>query len=391
MTKKKLEMDGGYIAIKGFKYQFDRTLIEIFNNSSKSVRIEQLQDYEFDNYFVQVKYHNTDYSASQQKQKIKKPLLQLLNQHKVDKSKKFILYIYLKGVPYAKKTLSILDLDSLIGKESVNYNNSEKTSFIQNFTLIHAHDFVTQYDEVIEKIKTLYSKSIEEAELYYSIISSHLLDIVTKNEPSNKNLRTCSKEQLDKLISEGKKIVFKSVFNDELTAEKRIKLLHKNFFKSQLNKEPHERFFIIEVNNQTDTSTLKELVLTLKGKWSKNKTKTIPSPDRFVPYIFFHGIEPQKLIKLKIELQKDGYNICDGYDFLNASFNVTSIKLRPTYENKLFFKFINNLSELNQTIDQLDRTGEIYQFYLEKPLNISFTQKHIQFQVGKVDEIKNII
>ncbi|MCG7502150.1 hypothetical protein MHM83_09735 [Tenacibaculum sp. Mcav3-52] len=384
-------MDGAYVAIKGFKYQFDRSIIEIFNNPSITVRIEQLQDYEFDNYFVQVKYHDTDYTAPQQKQKIKKPLLQLLDQHKLDKYKKFILFIYLKGVAPNNKTLSLSELESILGNKKGNYSISEKTSFVQNFTLIHAHDFVTQHNEVIEKIKTEYSKSVEEAQLYYSIISSHLLDIVTKNEPSKKNFRTCSKEQLDKLISEGKKIVFKSAFNDVLTAEKRVKLIHNQFFKSQLNKEPHERFFVVEVNNLISISVLKELVLTLKNKWSKNKTKTIPASDRFVPYILFHGIEPHKLIKLKTDLQNDGYRICDGYDFFNAPFNLTSIKVKPTFESKLFFKFINKPSELNQIINNLDKTGEVYQFYLETPLSISFAQKQLKFQVQKVEEIKNII
>lgn len=384
-------MDGAYVAIKGFKYQFDRSIIEIFNNPSKLVRIEQLQDYEFDNYFVQVKYHDTDYTAAQQKQKIKKPLLQLLDQHKVEKSKKFILFIYLRGVSPSNKTFSVSELDSILGNKKANYCIYEKTSFVQNFTLIHAQDFVNQYNEVIGEIRTEYSKSIEEAQLYYSIISSYLLDIVTKNEPSKKNLRTCSKGELDKLISEGKKIVFKSAFNDVLTAEKRVKLLHNQFFKSQLNKEPHERFFVVEIDNLTNISVIKELVLTIKNKWSKNKTKTIPESDRFVPYILLQGIEPQKLIELKADLQKDGYNICDGYDFFNAPFNLTSLKVKPTFENKLFFKFINEASELDQIINQLDRTGEVYQFYLEKPLSISFTQKHLKFQVQKINEIKNII
>lgn len=389
--EKTLKMDGAYVAIKGFKYQFDRSIVEIFSNPLIPVRIEQLQDYEFDNYFVQVKYHDTDYTAPQQKQKIKKPLLQLLDQHKVDTSKKFILFIYLKGVAPSNKTLSLKELDSILGNKNPDYSISDKTSFVQNFTLIHAHNFVTQHNEVIEKIRREYSKSIEEAQLYYSIISSHLLDIVINNQPSKKNLRTCSKDQLDKLISEGKKIVFKSAFNDVLTADRRVKLIHKQFFKSQLNNEPHERFFVVEVNKSTNISVIKELVLTLKNKWSKNKTRTIPASDRFVPYIFLHGIDPNKLIELKTDLQNDGYNICDGHDFFNSPFNLTSIKVRPTFESKLFFKFINELTELGQIINNLDKTGEIYQFYIETPLSILFNQKHLKFQVQKVDEIKNII
>lgn len=384
-------MDGAYVAIKGFKYQFDRSIIEIFNNPTKPIRIEQLQDYEFDNYFVQVKFHDTSYTAPQQKQKIKKPLLQLLDQYILDSSRKFILYIYLKGVTPKKKIYSIIELDSLLGNKKNDYSTSDKTSFIKNFTLIHAHDFSTQHKEVIEKIKSEYSKSNEEAQIYYSIISSHLLDIVINNIPSKKDLRSCSKTQLDKLILDGKKIVFKSAFNDELTIDKQIKILHNQFFKSQLNIEPHERFFVIEVNSSTEISSIKDLILTLKNKWSKNKTKAIPTTDRFVPYILLHGIEPNKLIELKTELRNDGHKICDGHDFFNAPFSLASLEQKPTFENKLFYKFINELSDLNQIINNLDRTGEIYQFYIETPQNISFTQKHLKFQVQKVDHIKNII
>ncbi|MBK6606337.1 MAG: hypothetical protein IPG24_12870 [Leptospiraceae bacterium] len=75
-------MDGAFIALKGYKFQFDKTILEIFSNPTKKIYIEQLQDYGLDNYLVQVKYHNTDYSATQQKQMIRKPLLQLIHQFK---------------------------------------------------------------------------------------------------------------------------------------------------------------------------------------------------------------------------------------------------------------------------------------------------------------------
>ena len=384
-------MDGAYVAIKGFKYQFDRTIIEIFDNPSKPIRIEQLQDYEFDNYYVQVKYHDTTYTAPQQKQKIKKPLLQLLNQHKADTSRKLILYIYLKGVSSQIKHLSLSDLEAILGNKSGDYTIPEKKSFANNFLLIHAPDFKSQHKDVIEKIRTEYSKSNQEAQLYYSIISSYLLDVVINNKSLSINLRTCSKSELDKLISEGKKIVFKSAFNDELKVDKQIKLLHNQFFKGVLNKEPHERIFVVEVDKLTNISVLKDLILTLKNKWSKNKTIAIPTSDRFVPYVLLQGIDPDKLIELKVDLRRDGHKLCDGYDFYNAPFDLSSIKEKPTFENKLFFKFINSESELIQIINNLDRTGEIYQFYLEAPLNISFAQKHLKFQVEKVDDIKNII
>jgi len=65
-------MDGAYTALSGYKFQFDKTILEIFENPSKSIQIEQVQDYGYDDFVVQVKYHNTDYTLPQQKAKKEK-------------------------------------------------------------------------------------------------------------------------------------------------------------------------------------------------------------------------------------------------------------------------------------------------------------------------------
>ncbi|MBK8685680.1 MAG: hypothetical protein IPN26_12180 [Bacteroidetes bacterium] len=136
---------------------------------------------------------------------------------------------------------------------------------------------------------------------------------------------------------------------------------------------------------------MKELVLLLKTKWSKNKTKTIPDTDRFVPLIYFKGIQESVLVDLKTDLQKDGYVINDGYDFMNANFNVNSLNIRPTFSNKVFFKFINKQQDLEKILNNLDRTGEVYQFFIDRPTTIVFTGKHIEIEIKEIEDIKNII
>lgn len=383
-------MDGAYIALRGYKFQFDRTILEIFNNSTKTIEIEQLQDYGFDDYLVQVKYHNTDYTPAQQKQKIKKPLVQLFEQYLKNKTKNFILFIYLKGISPSKKTLSVAELDAILGKIK-KFTATDKADFISRFNLIYADDFENQYKEVIQRIKSSYSKTDEEAEIYYSVISSHLLDIVTNNPPSVNSKRKTSKSEIDKIISNGKKLIFKSAYIEIVAKEKQLKNLNKLFFKTSLNTEPHERIFIIEVKPTADIKLLKELVLLLKTKWSKNKTKTIPDTDRFVPFIYFNGIQESALVELKTDLQKDGYVINDGYDFMNANFNINSINIRPTFINKLFFKFINKQQDLEKILNNLNRTGEVYQFFIDSPATISFTGKHIEIEIKEIEDIKNII
>lgn len=383
-------MDGAYIALRGYKFQFDRTILELFNNSTKTIEIEQLQDYGFDDYLVQVKYHNTDYTASEQKQKIKKPLVLLFEQFLKNRTKKFILFIYLKGISASHKTLTVAELDSILGKIK-KFSVADKNDFVKCFSIIYADDFESQYKEVIQKIKIAYSKTDEEAEIYYSVISSHLLEIVTKNPPAVNSKRKTSKSEIDKLILNGKNLIFKSAYLEIVAKEKQLKNLNKLFFKSTLNTEPHDRIFIIEVNPTVEVKLLKEIVLLLKTKWSKNKTKAIPNTDRFAPFIFFNGIQETDLVKLKCDLQKDGYVVIDGYDFFNAPFNINSINTRPTFINALFFKFINKQQDLEKLLNNLNRTGEVYQFFIDNPAPILFKGKHIEIEVEKIEDIKNII
>jgi hypothetical protein len=383
-------MDGAYIALRGYKFQFDRTLLEIFNNPTKTIEIEQLQDYGFDDYLVQVKYHNTDYTPAQQKQKIKKPLVQLFEQYLKNKTKNFILFIYLKGISPSKKTLSVSEFEAILGKIK-KFTAVDKADFISRFILIYAEDFENQYKTVIQKIKATYSKTEEEAEIYYSVISSHLLEIVTNNPPSANSKRKTSKSEIDKIISNGKKLIFKSAYIEIVAKEKQLKQLNKLFFKTSLNTEPHERIFIIEVTPTVEIKLLKELVLLLKTKWSKNKTKTIPDTDRFVPLIYFKGIQESVLVDLKTDLQKDRYVINDGYDFMNANFNVNSLNIRPTFTNKLFFKFINKQQDLEELLKNLVRTGEVYHFFINSPVPILFNGKHIEIEIKEIEDIKTII
>jgi hypothetical protein len=169
--------------------------LEALNNPTKQIKIEQLQNYGYDNYFVQVKYHDTSYNPAEQKQKIKKPLVQLFDQFLSDKTKKYILYIYLKGITPQIISLTTATLDSFLGRTN-RFSAVDKADFVTKFTLIYAVDFEKQYALVLQKICVLYSKSIEEAEFYYAVISSYLLEIITNNPPSRSSQRVTSKNEI---------------------------------------------------------------------------------------------------------------------------------------------------------------------------------------------------
>ncbi|MBL0265632.1 MAG: hypothetical protein IPQ05_17635 [Leptospiraceae bacterium] len=200
-----------------------------------------------------------------------------------------------------------------------------------------------------------------------------------------------SKIEMDNLIKSGKKLIFKSTFIEIQKTEQHFKYLNRIFFNPSLNKEPYERVFIIEIEKPIEKKNLKEIIFILKNKWSKNNSKAIPDNDRFAPYIFFNGIDDYSLAQLKSDLQKENYIIKDGYEFLNASFNLQSLKERPTFLNRIFFKFINNQSDLELFLERIDRTTEIYQFFINNPISINYSGKHTKMEIKNIEEIKGII
>ena len=110
--------DGGYYAIKGFLYQFDKSLIEILRNPEQKVGIEKKQDIDIKSYSIQVKHKETqNYSPS----KINNAVIKLLNLFKNDKSQKFCLYCYFKDKSPCIYKLNLTELDKIIGDKKEEY------------------------------------------------------------------------------------------------------------------------------------------------------------------------------------------------------------------------------------------------------------------------------
>jgi hypothetical protein len=386
-----MSSDGGYVAIKGFCYQFDKTIIEIFSQSS-DVQVEQLQDLGFDDYLIQVKHHDTNYNDSQQKAKKKKPILALIEQFQNNPSRNYVLYIYLKGIPPCKNTLHLKELDNILGKDVASIDKKIREAFIKNFTLIHAEDFQAQHTQVIRLITTAYGKKNDEAEIYYAMISTYLLRLVMNNPTPHIAQRITNRKEIDSLIRGNRDIIFKSNYAEFLGIDKYNKSLHKFYFPSNLNRDAFERFFIIEVAATSLIEDMKELVLHIKRQWSKNGRQSIPDGDRFVPYIYLRGIDGATLATLKKQLNLEGFKIKDGYDYKDADFNVHSIVEKPTFANKIHFRLINDDSSLMEIIEQPSKTKELYQFYTTSPVNLVVKNiRHIQIEVNNSQQIIKIV
>ena len=239
--------NGGYYAIKGFLYQFDKSLIEILRNPDIKVGIEKIQDIDINNYAIQVKHKETqNYSPS----KIKDAVIQLIDLFKNDKSQKFCLYCYFKNKSPCLYKLNLTELDKIIGNKKDKYLPYLKKEFLNNFKINFSNNYEEQFEELINIIKKSFSlTSKDKAIIYHSIFRSKLFDISIKT----KDEREISKNDLLLFIEDAEKTIFYLSYSKYLSKEKYEKIIRKDFFTFiAANIDNFERLFkgriLIKVN-----------------------------------------------------------------------------------------------------------------------------------------------
>lgn len=373
-------MDGGYYAIKGFCFQYDRTILNILSNSSLDdiVEIEQKEDISDSGTIYQIKYKEaTNFSPST----IKKPVCQLIDIFKTDK-RDIKLYAYFKNKEKEIKKLTIDELNEIIGDCKVKtkqyiFDDSLKQEFINKFELEFSGDYISQFESVVNKIKENFNCDEDNALIIYPQIYKYIEGKVIHNNPDNVDKRTCTKGELLKYIRENKEIMFFSSYSEFIGKEKYLNLIKKNYFVEN-NISPMERLFIIEVENDTAIGELKDMAFTIKNRFYKPYRSMIKSP---APYILFRGADSKKLVGLKSELIGEGINIRDGYGFYGSEFTVKNIIEKCTIHNNISLKFINEESQLDPILDSIGTTKKMFHFRTKESSPIKSKQDYVKIDI----------
>ena len=278
--------DGGYYAIKGFEFQIDKTILELFKaDDTTPICLEQIQDINTNNFVMQVKYKETQkYTPA----KIKEPIIQLINEYQKFPIKKYYLYCYFNNVEEGKRIFTSNELDRILGNKKDAFLKPQKDGFISNFELHFSKSFQEQFIQAIEIIESNSDCSnFDEALIFYGSITNYLRKLVVNNTTIAN--RTCTKSEIIQIITENRKIIFDSAYRIYKGKEKYIAEIRKRYFTYQ-NIDNWERFLIIELFGAEDVSAIKTTVLSIRNKFYKELTRKIKSG---APYIFFVNI-PKK-------------------------------------------------------------------------------------------------
>ncbi len=391
--------DGGYYSIKGFAYQIDKTILELLNtdDENQNINIEQIQDIDSSDSVIQVKYKETAKLVPSQ---VNKPISQLIEEFKVDNTKKYILYAYFDDLNgYEEKVdqdknISKDTLDEFLGNLKNDFTELEKIGFVNNFYLDFSPEFQSQFNSVIIKLKeqSFIGNTDEEVMFYYANISDYLYKLVTNNPTTEIQNRTCTQKEIFDYLKNGKNLIFNSSFREYQGDKKYFTFIKKQHFLSR-NVDYFERFIIVELSGGESIATIKETILKIKGKFYNKsgswRFQRIKSP---APYIYLKNISDDSLIQLKTELLNESIIFKDGFDFAGANFSLDSIKQDSTTHNNLCLKLVNNEDILQRLISEdFQHPKEIYQFYTNESIIIEPDTKNIEIQIKNISDINFIL
>ncbi|MCD4845992.1 MAG: hypothetical protein K8R25_16050 [Methanosarcinales archaeon] len=377
--------DGGYYAIKGFEFQIDKTILELFNTDDTTpICLEQIQDINTNDFVMQVKYKETQkYTPA----KIKEPIIQLINEYQAIPTKKYYLYCYFNNVKEENRNFTSSEIDRVLGNKKDDFTKPIKDGFLSNFELHFSKSFQEQFIQAVEIIKSNSDCSnFDEALVHYGSIANHLRKIVTNNLDIKK--RTCTKSEILAIITGNRKTVFDSAYRIYKGKQQYIAEIKRRHF-TYRNIDNWERFLIIELSGSEDVSAIKTTVYNIKKKYYKKLVREIKSG---APYIYFINISKDNLKRLKTELIAENNIIKDGYDFMDADFYTKSLKVKSTIKNEISMKFINNNDNLKAMLGcDLGCTKKIYQFYHTTPIELSFDIDTVNIEISKLSEIQQIL
>lgn len=394
--------------IKGYFYQFDKSILEILEQSNETdmVTIEGIEDIDIENSdernFIQCKYYEkTDFDNSI----IRKPI-QLMFRHYLenrtepkDKNFTYRLYGYYKKgheklLELTTENLKTYFLDfSKFGviDESGNSNyqiKNKKGEVIFEETVedddiedFKNHLFIDikadSYENQIEKIKSkiqndLSDYSEEDIELIYFNALKIIKDLACEHNIEKRQIS--KKEFWDRIKT--KNYYFERWMSELLEWKNYKKIIHKKYFPRVSNLSPAHRFFILDCQGES-VNNVKNVISEISRKYSR-------LIHQFSPYVYLYNtLNVDFVTELKEKLYEDRCFFKDGFPFKNSKFRFQEMLIKPDKFNGISVRILEhpiNLSIVLQKLVEVERVDQL-------PINLYIFNKsnQLNLEIGNLD------
>ncbi|MFJ6459737.1 hypothetical protein ACIQM0_01470 [Streptomyces sp. NPDC091387] len=342
--------DGGHHALKGFVFQFDSSLLRIYENPSADVQIEGIQDLSVDEYYIQIKHRTRNFSLSL----IKDAVNQMIKQYSLDRSRRFLLYGYfLDTVPGDERWLELEELRKLSKEYSDEYSEDLLMEFSKNFHIQFSANYQSQFGHVLDTLMQAYHLSTKvEALKYHAIIHRFLVDLVLNN-PSGR--RVVSTNILDDVVKEAQSTLFLSAYQRIYGNAKYVRLLREEFRQRRINVPKRERLIIVQSGKNSNLHDLVDIALHVKSRYHR-KSDSVPA------YLIFRGTDRMPILKKMI--LDSGVLIFDGTHFDGDKQQLGNL-LNPNGMRRVELK-VTGEENLHGLLQQVG-FSDVYDFFLDIP------------------------
>lgn len=302
--------------IKGFIYQFNKTILELLYNPAATIQVEGIVEdvdvYDVDNSItaIQCKYHESAKSFTLSL--IYKPIILMIKNfiERPNDSISFVLFIHVPSETERDFKLSIADLDQVLETndkalkkiiDELDLDNLDKNKFLDHLVIRFGRSIEDLEDEIKKKIEGLEKfKSYDVDGLLYPNLIAEIQRISTIKEHDARKIT--QQEIYTYLIRQSKAVINKWT----LMTKSRKALLKKlkDDFRVEMNPNSLSRCFIFQGLNDEEIDKIINFINIYVGKYLKKPSHK--------PASFIFDIEEQKFNDLVSQLYDHGIEVNDG-------------------------------------------------------------------------------
>jgi len=392
---------GGVVAIRGFVYQFDATLLHVLQNPTQTIQIEDPYDMHGDGWCTEVKYRSNPFAPSV----IAGGISALWNHHRQHYATNALrLYCYFPDKSAGtKQTFSSRMIRKHWGTHLTADGHSpserELKGFAERLQVCFAPDLATQFDDVVELLRIACGhRTREEAIATHAILRAHLLDLLSDASAS----RALTLSDLRRVNQEHRACVLDSGYRSHLAAKAYVQLIRAKWLCLNLNVPDVDRAFVVDLGDPAAAPDIAYTALLLVNRFARLRS-TKGSPPR-APLLCVRGLCESDATDFVNRLY-DGLAksiprdrlatllpLVDGYPCLGAGFRPDLLKLdreRPSVRLRLVPP--QHIEE-PEVLDLIRQADVVYHIYLEgsawNPIPIAHVRR---FGVENVEQLQLIL
>lgn len=388
--------------IKGYFYQFDKSILEILEQSNETniVTIEGVEDIDIENsdeiQFVQCKYYEeTEFNNSIIKEPIQLMFRHYLKNRTEAQSKNFTYKLYgfynkghekLRELTTENLRTYFLDFSKYgvtdeLGNLNYQIKNKEgEIKFEEALQKDDIEDFnkrlfvnikADSYENQIEKIKSkiqndLSDYSEEDIELIYFNALKIIKDLACEHNIEKRQIS--KKEFWDRIKT--KNYYFERWMSELLEWEDYKKIIHKKYFPRVSNLSPAHRFFLLDCQGENMND--------VKNVISKISTRYSRFVHQFSPFVYLYNTSNADFMtELKAKLYEEGCYFKDGFPFKNSEFRFQEMLIKPDRYNKISLRILEDSIDLSIVLLRLVEVERDNQL----PINLYIFNKSNQFNL----------